>query len=168
MCYRRSFGQLLLGQTKNIYVRRGTKAVRKFNRLDISKLCAWRHKFKKCRKFRGVKEHNLIQIPTNNHHRKITDKFISLRLINARSVARKAVSLCKHIPEKCVDILAITKTWLREGDDCHINDLCPPGYLLVCQDLRLRELEGGCNQGKHRRHVSLNKNSKHSKLALSD
>lgn len=73
----------------------------------------------------------MIQIPTNNHHRNITDKFISLHLINARPDAGKAVSLCEHIIEKCVDILAITETWLREEDDCHINDLCPPGYKFV-------------------------------------
>lgn len=34
-----------------------------------------------------------------------------------------AVSPHKHIPEKCLDILDITETWLREGGDCHINNL---------------------------------------------
>lgn len=99
------------------------------NSLDISKQCAWRHGFKERRQH--VNEHNLVQIPTNKNHRNITDKSISLHMINAISVAGKAAYLCEHITEKCVDLLAITETWLREGDDCHINDHCPPGYRFV-------------------------------------
>lgn len=172
MCFQRSSGQLLLDQTKNIHVRWGTKAGRKFLR-HIQTVCAWRHEFKERRQLRGVNEHNLVPIPTNNNHRDITNKSISLHLINAKSVAGKAVSLCEHITEKCVDILAITDTWLREGDDRHINDRCPPGYKFVGVP---RPTSKGARGGGVGFVIKANidvicipqKEIKHSKLALPD
>ena len=59
------------------------------------------------KQLRGVDKFNLVHIPITNNHVHIADKSISLHLINARSVARKAVSICEHIIDKSVDILAI-------------------------------------------------------------
>lgn len=151
------FEDHLLGQTKNVHLRRETKAEGIFLR-HIQTVCAWRHEFKERRQLRGVNEHNLVQIPTYNNNRNITDKSISLHLINARSVAGNAVFICEHISKNCVDILAITETWLREGEDCHTvtTSVLPGTNLLVCQYLRPMELKGEawfCNQGKPRCHM---------------
>ena len=47
-----------------------------------------------------------------------SDKSINLTLLN---VMGKCLTLSEYISDRCVDILAITETWLREGDDAHIN-----------------------------------------------
>ena len=62
------------------------------------------------KKLSGVNKYSLVHIPISNKHVYITDKSISLYLINARSEAGKAVSICEHIIDKSVDILAITET----------------------------------------------------------
>jgi hypothetical protein len=62
------------------------------------------------------------------HQQTTAKKFIGLSLLNARSVAGKCVLLSEYIIDKGVDILAITETWLREGDEPLINDLLPPGF----------------------------------------
>ena len=62
------------------------------------------------KKLSGVNKYSLVHIPISNKHVHITDKSISLYLINARSEAGKAVSICEHIIDKSVDILAITET----------------------------------------------------------
>ena len=36
--------------------------------------------------------------------------------------------LSEYILERKIDVMAITETWLREGDDPLINNLCPPSY----------------------------------------
>ena len=75
----------------------------------------------------GVNSDNLI-VTTKRDTVINSDKSINLTLLIARSVMGKLLNLSEYISDRCVDILAITETWLREGDDAHINDLCTPGY----------------------------------------
>jgi hypothetical protein len=59
--------------------------------------------------------------------------FIKFGLINAQSVGNKTTALCEHVMECAFDVAAITETWLRDGDDPLILNLCPPGFTyLVC------------------------------------
>ncbi|ELU16569.1 hypothetical protein CAPTEDRAFT_186876, partial [Capitella teleta] len=53
---------------------------------------------------------------------------IHVGLLNACSVANKAIDLSEYITENELDVASFTETWLREGDDSAILDLCPPGY----------------------------------------
>jgi hypothetical protein len=48
--------------------------------------------------------------------------------LNARSVANKTGLICETVIDKDLDVLAITETWLKQGDDHVINQLCPPGF----------------------------------------
>ncbi|ELT89703.1 hypothetical protein CAPTEDRAFT_193695 [Capitella teleta] len=41
----------------------------------------------------------------------------------------KALSIMDHVLEKEIDILAITETWLREGDAALVTELTPSGYV---------------------------------------
>jgi len=74
-----------------------------------------------------VNKDNLAEVSCKQHavHRGNT---LSLTLLNARSVASKSTLLSEYITENSVQILAITETWLKEGDDSVVNDLCPQGY----------------------------------------
>ncbi|MEE4247409.1 MAG: reverse transcriptase family protein [Kangiellaceae bacterium] len=56
---------------------------------------------------------------------------IHVGLLNACSVANKAIDLSEYITENELDVASFTETWLREGDDSAILDLCPPGYVFV-------------------------------------
>ncbi len=70
---------------------------------------------------------NLIQIKCEKST-PIIDAPISLCLLNARSVNNKAILLNEYIADKEIDILALTETWLKPGDDSVVNELCPEGY----------------------------------------
>jgi hypothetical protein len=43
-------------------------------------------------------------------------------------VGNKATSLCEYFTEHSLDIVGITETWLKEGDDSVVIDLCPPDF----------------------------------------
>ena len=155
MCFVRSSNPPLTGHTKNVRVRRGTKAGRRLIRhihtvsvdrsryvkhqkssvnmgnlvcipcnapnthistisgpdepIEIVPIPPVDDQFSKQRRIQvkvslkrnanikqlsGVNKYNLVHIPTTNKHVHITDKSISLHLINARSVAGKAISIC--------------------------------------------------------------------------
>lgn len=49
-------------------------------------------------------------------------------LLNARSVANKSGLLRETVMDYKIQMLAVTETWLKEGDDSIILDLCPPNY----------------------------------------
>lgn len=53
---------------------------------------------------------------------------MSVGLLNTCSVANKATILCEYFTEKNLDIIGITETWLKEGDDSVILELCPPDF----------------------------------------
>ncbi len=56
---------------------------------------------------------------------------LSLTLLNARSVNNKSTEISEFIHDNNIDVLALTETWLKKGDDSVINDLCPEGYSFV-------------------------------------
>ena len=50
-------------------------------------------------------------------------------LINARSVQNKSTALSEYMPDKCVDLLVVTETWLSVSSQSSvINSLCPEGF----------------------------------------
>ena len=54
-----------------------------------------------------------------------------LTLINARSVRNKTIEVYGCVTDNDLDILAITKTWLKKsGDEAIIAELTPPGFVL--------------------------------------
>ena len=48
-------------------------------------------------------------------------------------MCNKADRLCELIIDKQVDILALTETWLKSGDESVIVDLCPDNYYFIGQ-----------------------------------
>jgi exonuclease III len=58
---------------------------------------------------------------------------LSFALINARSIKNKTTALADYISENCVDVVAITETWLgRDGRDRIIEgQVCPSGYSIL-------------------------------------
>ena len=71
-----------------------------------------------------MKYGNLAQVsfikPTGSN---ASDQYINLAQVNARSVAGKCNTLYEFILDNNVDILAISETWLRDGDDPIVHDL---------------------------------------------
>ena len=53
---------------------------------------------------------------------------ISIGLLNVRSCVNKAKEINALIEEKDLDVLCLTETWLKDGDDPVIVDMLPPGY----------------------------------------
>ena len=49
-------------------------------------------------------------------------------LLNARSIVNKSGTIREEVIHKEVDILGITETWIRDGDEPVIIDMCPPNY----------------------------------------
>jgi len=49
-------------------------------------------------------------------------------LLNVRSVANKAIYLSEFILDNDLQIMALTETWLKVGDNSVISDMCPPRY----------------------------------------
>ena len=79
-------------------------------------------------------------------------------LANCRSVRNKTSAIVDHLDEFCLDMLALTETWLNESDLAIINQLTPPGYTfhhkpradgrkgggvaLICRDsFKVKEIE---------------------------
>ena len=51
--------------------------------------------------------------------------------MNVRSVCDKTEAIHELIVDREVIIMCQTETWLREGDDPLVADVCPPGYYFV-------------------------------------
>jgi hypothetical protein len=81
---------------------------------------------------RGVSLSNLTKVTCKNE-RGIASTNLSFALINARSIKNKTTALADYISEKCVDVVAITETWLgRDGRDRIVEgQVCPPGYSIL-------------------------------------
>ncbi|ELT98964.1 hypothetical protein CAPTEDRAFT_186385 [Capitella teleta] len=62
-------------------------------------------------------------------------------VLNAQSIRNKTLSIMDHVLEKEIDILAITETWLREGDAALATELTPSGYVFqhITQEAREEE-----------------------------
>ena len=54
----------------------------------------------------------------------------TVSVMNARSVRNKTLIIKDFVVDNNVDVLAITETWLRSGDDVIIGELIPAGYCL--------------------------------------
>ena len=54
----------------------------------------------------------------------------TVSVMNARSVRNKTLIIKDFVVDNNVDVLAITETWLRSGDDVIIGELIPSGYCL--------------------------------------
>ena len=55
---------------------------------------------------------------------------VNFCLLNARSVNNKTLIIKDFVAEHCIDLLAVTETWLQSETDNEfiIRDLCPTGY----------------------------------------
>ena len=53
---------------------------------------------------------------------------LSLGLPNARSVRNKTGLIRELIVDQDLQVLALTETWLKDGDEPIIDDLCPPDF----------------------------------------
>lgn len=76
--------------------------------------------------FRGQNPHNLILV--NFQNSSIENNNMKIGLINARSVANKSDLLRETIIDNGLSLLAITETWLRDGDEPITSNLCPADY----------------------------------------
>ena len=74
----------------------------------------------------GVHSNNLVQVPLSKCTK--SSRCMNLTLMNARSVSNKALRISEYIIDNKVDILAVTETWLKQGDGSTIDDICPPSY----------------------------------------
>ena len=60
-------------------------------------------------------------------------KKCKIGLLNARSVRNKSGLIREMIIDEELQILACTETWLKDGDEAIIDEMCPPGYTFVGQ-----------------------------------
>ena len=56
---------------------------------------------------------------------------IKIGLLNARSVRNKAGLIRELFMDEKLQILALTETWLKDGDESIIDDLCPSGFTFI-------------------------------------
>ena len=55
--------------------------------------------------------------------------YLNVLLLNARSVrGEKTVLISEHIMHFKADIVLLTETWLKDGDEPVMNELTPPGF----------------------------------------
>ena len=59
--------------------------------------------------------------------------FTKLCVLNTRSIRNKVTDFVDFVTEKDVDIVAISETWLKDGDDVIIRSITPTGYQFVQQ-----------------------------------
>ena len=57
-----------------------------------------------------------------------TTKPMVFRLLNARSMRNKTLSIKDQVVEQDIACLAITETWLRSDDADVINEVCASGH----------------------------------------
>ena len=55
-------------------------------------------------------------------------------LLNARSVLNKSATIHEKVIDNGLELLAITETWLRNGDENAVNELCGHGFKFVCEN----------------------------------
>ncbi|KAF7235047.1 Vomeronasal type-2 receptor 26 [Varanus komodoensis] len=55
---------------------------------------------------------------------------LTVLLLNARSVNNKSSLIHDMIVDEGADLACITETWVGEGGDVALSQLCPPGYLV--------------------------------------
>ena len=58
----------------------------------------------------------------------VQSKHLNFVCLNIRSLKNKTTSLFDFIVSHNLDVLALTETWLCNGDNIILNELLPPGY----------------------------------------
>ena len=108
---------------------RGLRAGTRMQRPIKVRITSHKHQHKSA--VAGSRPNNLAYLkraidlqPTSNVHAR-------MGLFNARSVANKCGEISELVLDRDFNLLAITETWLREGDDPIVNHMCPPGYNFV-------------------------------------
>ena len=86
---------------------RGTKRPVKWTKPVLTSTVSSGYIYKQTRQ-RGCNANNIIQIPTNRWD------FPNILCANARSVTKKIDELDAECQNKCIDIAAITETWLKD------------------------------------------------------
>ena len=65
-------------------------------------------------------------------------KHLNFVCLNIRSLKNKTTSLFEFIVSQNLDVLALTETWLCNGDNIILNELLPPGYDIQHVDRGMR------------------------------
>lgn len=62
-----------------------------------------------------------------------SSKLVDLVLLNSRSIRNKTLLIKDFVVDHNIDLLALTETWLRQGDEDQtvVNEICPSGYNLL-------------------------------------
>ena len=99
---------------------------------------------------KGKQQENLICPSIENSHKKVPIRLLDFGLLNTHSVnthekGRLKTDMIKDLlVSKDLDCLALTETWLKQGNDSShiIKELCPTGYSL-CHEPRKNRRGGG-------------------------
>ena len=69
----------------------------------------------------------------NKQNPKSQSDYLKLLVLNAQSVKNKTTEISELISDSKCNILGLTETWLRKGDEDTViaYELCPPGYHLI-------------------------------------
>lgn len=78
----------------------------------------------------GANLNNLIRIKTECSKPPSKDQVL-FGLINTRSVKNKATQLNEYISDNKLDLVAVTETWLNDGDQVTLGNICPSGYKVI-------------------------------------
>ena len=84
---------------------------------------------------RNKERHTLLAVKPLVH-----SKHLNFVCLNIRSLKNKTTSLFDFIVSQNLDVLALTETWLCNGDNINLNELLPPGY-------DIRHVDGGMRGG---------------------
>ncbi|XP_062827975.1 uncharacterized protein LOC134296596 [Anolis carolinensis] len=76
---------------------------------------------------------NLHSIPRHTAEKVLPTPLLSLLLFNARSIVNKTATLSDFILNQAADLVCITETWIREGDNIPSHELTPPGFQIFQQ-----------------------------------
>jgi hypothetical protein len=89
------------------------------------------------RNYRRVGARNLVKVNISTDGC-LSDKTRNIKklhvsVLNARSINNKSLLIKDYVVERQIDILAITKTWLKVGEtsDYITRDICPKGYKFI-------------------------------------
>ena len=83
---------------------------------------------------------NLVRVRCDSFI-EINNAQFSTYFLNPRSIRNKTADIHDHVCKRRVDVLAITKTWLKSTDDAIRSELCPDGYRML--DCTCTERTGG-------------------------